>query len=147
MSGRNLIETEQKDGRETPIPRRVRHACDLLLSGEVGTIKAAAERVNLSREHLSRMLSRDHVRAYIARKTRENIAGLQMRAAAVLGSLLDRADSEHVKKDVALKVLALNGILPDGEGGVQVNVNVTPGYVIDLSGPDGKGPIIDGSQP
>lgn len=117
---------------ERRIPKRVRHACDLILSGECATIKAAAERVNLSREHLSRMIAQPHVQAYLTRKTRESIAGLQMRAAAVLDRLMS-AESEHVQKDVAIRVLELNGIRPP-PGDAPVQINISPGYVIDLSG-------------
>jgi hypothetical protein len=84
----------------------------------------------ISREHFSRHLSKPHIQAFYERRTREIIRGAQMRAAAKVSQLIE-AQSEHVASDTAFKVLAINGIKPADSQAV-VNVNVSPGYVIDL---------------
>ena len=54
-----------------PVSKKLRHAFDLLERGECRDIKAAAERVKLTREHLSRSLRLPHVQVFIARRARE----------------------------------------------------------------------------
>lgn len=113
------------------IPTRVRQAVDALIAGKVRTQKAAAELVGLSPEHLCRMIKKPMVQAFIAQRTRETIVNSQMIAAATLVRLLD-GESEHVQKDVALRILEIAGIKPSDTPGVSITLN-TPGYVIDLS--------------
>lgn len=124
-----------------PVPRKVRHALDLMLRGECKDIKAAAAQANLSREHLSRSLRMPHVQAFIARKSRETIAQHTIRASARIGELMD-ASSEHVSLDASKHVLAIEGIRPPDQAQGYVNVNVSVGYVIDLSG---AAKVIDGT--
>jgi hypothetical protein len=126
-------QTPQQPGKQPRIPRKVVHAIRLMLSGECSTIKAAAERAGLTREWLSKMLGRVHVQAFIAGETRKTIAAGQMRASARLVELVD-AGSEHVSLDAAKHVLAIEGIKPPDQGQVAVNVGVSVGYVINLSG-------------
>lgn len=116
-----------------PIPRKVRHALNLMFRGECKDIKAAAAQANLSREHLSRSLRMPHVQAFIARESRKTIAEHTIRASARIGELVDAA-SEHVSLDASKHVLAIEGIRPPDQGQVSVNVGVSVGYVIDLSG-------------
>jgi hypothetical protein len=114
------------------IPKRVRHACDLIASGECTTIKAAAERVKLSREHLSRMISKPHVQVFMQREARRTIALGVMRASHRVVELMD-ASSEHVSLDASTKVLAIEGIKPAESGThVSVSVDIKAGYVLDL---------------
>jgi len=108
-------------------------ACDLLASGECRTVTAAAERVGVSREWLSRLMQRSHIQAFIARKSRENIQRGMLRASHRVVELID-AQSEHVSLDASKHVLAIEGIRPPDQGQVSVNVGVSVGYVIDLSG-------------
>lgn len=116
------------------IPARVRHACDLLASGECKTIKAAAERAKLSREHLSRMLGRPHVQVFIEREARRTIAIGTLRASHRVLELVD-ATSEHVSFEAAKHTLAIGNIRPPEPGSqVNVSVGVSVGYVIDLTG-------------
>lgn len=122
-----------KPGKEPRIPARVRDACALLASGECKTVKAAAERVKLSRTHLSRMLGRTHVQVFIERESRRTIALGQLRASSRVIELLD-AQSEHVSLDASKHVLAIGNIRPPESGShVSVNVGVSVGYVIDLT--------------
>lgn len=111
---------------------RLKQACDLLASGECRTIKAAAERVGLSREHLGRMLDRPHVQAFLTRDARKTIAMGIARASRRMVELVD-ASSEHVSLDAAKHVLAIEGIKPASDRQVAVNVGLSVGYVIDLS--------------
>lgn len=113
------------------IPKRVRHACELIADGKVATITAAAERVGLSREHLSKTLSRPHVQAFIARKSRETIGTSILRASNRLVGLID-AKSEHVAAQVSERILTSEGILKTDQRAISVNVDVRAGFVLDL---------------
>ncbi|MGY4351231.1 hypothetical protein ACVWXM_007724 [Bradyrhizobium sp. GM7.3] len=138
------IETGGKPTKERRISKRLRHAIDLLTSGEAKTKKAAAEKAGLTRERFSRALKESHVQEYLAAQTRVLLAQAQGRAAAVLLTLMDSARSEHVKKDIAVHVLAINGHRPPDRNGPVFNVGFSVGYVIDLSGPRDAAPhIID----
>lgn len=118
---------------KTPrIPRKIKHAIRLLTTGECTTVKAAAERVGLTREWLSRNLTRDHVRVFADRTTRETIAAGMMRAGARLVELVD-AGSEHVSLDATKHMLGISGIKPANEANVSVSIELKAGYVIDLS--------------
>jgi hypothetical protein len=52
-----------------PISRRVKRAIRMMIDGKAKTITAAAELADLSREALSRALSRPHVVRYLHDKT------------------------------------------------------------------------------
>lgn len=69
---------------------------------------------------------------FIERRTRETIANGTLRASARLVELLD-ASSEHVSLDASKHLLAIEGIKPAAAPTTNVNLNVTCGYVIDLS--------------
>ncbi len=138
----NKVPAAPKRRRPPRIPKRVRHALSLIASGECATVKAAAERVGLSREHLSRMLGRDHVQAFLTQKARKTIAEGVLRASARVLELLD-AGSEHVSLDAARHVLAIEGIKPVEGPQVAVNVAISPGYVIDLRDP--REAVIEGA--
>jgi hypothetical protein len=121
--------------KPTKLPRiakRITQAIELIITGTVTTQKAAAERVGITPEHLSRMLSRDHVRVFIERRARQTIAAGQMRASARLVELVD-AGSEHVSLDATKHMLGISGIAPAPATQVNVNIELKAGYVIDLS--------------
>jgi hypothetical protein len=115
-----------------PISKKILHALRLLQRGECRDIKAAAERVGLSREHLSKSLRLPHVQVFIARESREIIALGSLRATARLIELID-AGSEHVSADVSKHVAAIGGIKPANDAQVSVNIDIKAGYVIDIS--------------
>jgi hypothetical protein len=125
-----------------PVSKRLRHALDLLHRGECKDIKAAAERVGMAREHLSRSLRLPHVQVFIARKARETISFGQLRASARLIELVD-AGSEHVSFEASKHTLAIEGIKPTADAQVSVNIDIKAGYVIDLTDKPGVGPMID----
>jgi hypothetical protein len=127
-------------GKRVRIPPKIAKAVQLLLTGECKTQKAAAERVGLNASYLCEALTKPKIQAFIARETRRTIQSGAMRASARLLELVD-ASSEHVSLDASKHVLAIEGIKPPNEGQVNVNVGVSVGYVIDLSG--GQQPVIE----
>jgi hypothetical protein len=124
---------DAKPARKPRISPRVVHAVELLVSGECRTIKAAAEKANLSREGLSKALSKVHVASYLEQQTRVTLARLQAPAVGTLAKLLAEASSEHVQNDVAKHVLAIAGHKPKADAQVSVNIDIKAGYVIDLT--------------
>lgn len=132
--------TKANSKRKPRISKKIKHAIDLLLSGECKTQKAAAIRANLTPDHFSRTLNKPHVREFVAQKVRKNIADLSIRASSRLMELME-SSSDQVSKDVALKVLAIEGIREPERHKTQVNVNITPGYIIDLSGKPKQEPV------
>lgn len=114
------------------ISRRIKAACDALVHGDVKTVTDAAAKANLSREHLSRELSKPHIAEYLRLKACRALAIGAGRAAAVKLELLDSA-SEHVRNDASAFVLGLAGIKPKSDAQVSVNIDIKAGYVIDLT--------------
>jgi hypothetical protein len=132
-SKQELTDTDAKPVRERRVSPRVRHAIDLLLTGECRLKKDAAAKAGLSPERLSRALKESHVAAYLSAQTHVLLAQSQAPAAATMLRLLDGAKSEHVMKDVAIHLLGINGHKPAAEPATLVNINIKAGYVIDLS--------------
>jgi len=116
------------------ISKPVLRACELLASGKAQTIIDAAAAVGLSREHLGRMLQRSHVQAFLANEARRTIGTSIWRASQVMVNLLG-AESEHVRAQVAGRLLTNEGILKSDQAHAAVSVAVSVGYVIDLSDP------------
>jgi hypothetical protein len=128
-----LSTTEAKPIRERRVSPRVRHAIDLLLTGQCRLKKDAAARAKLTPERLSRALKESHVVEYLTAQTRVLLAQSQAPAAATMLRLLDQAKSEHVQKDVAIHLLGINGHKPAAEPTTLVNISIRAGYVIDLT--------------
>lgn len=113
------------------VPKRIRHACELIADGEVKTIKAAAERVGMSREHLSRSLTKDHVQVFLKRAAAKTIAGASLRASRRMVELID-ARSEHVAAKVSERILTSEGILRTDHTQAPAGVDLRAGFVIKL---------------
>ena len=128
-----LTTTGEKPVRERRVSPRVRHAIDLLLTGQCRLKKDAAAKANLTPERLSRALKESHVVEYLTAQTRVLLAQSQAPAAATMLRLLGEAKSEHVQKDVAIHLLGISGHKPTADQLPQVNINIRAGYVIDLS--------------
>jgi hypothetical protein len=133
-----LTTIEPEHGQVTPngtkrvrISKRMQQVVELLLSGECRTQKAAAQRVDLHPDHVCRELKKPQIQAFIARRTRETLTNARLPAAGVLLSLLD-ADSEHVQRDVAIRVLEETGDLRVNTAQPIGNTDVSIGYVINL---------------
>jgi hypothetical protein len=118
--------------KERRVPRRIAEAINLMLTGEVTTQKAAAERVGMTPQHLSKMMQRDYVRVFCERRARQTIAAGQLRASRRLVELID-AGSEHVSLDATKHMLGIGGIAPAPTPSLNVNIELKAGYVIDLS--------------
>jgi hypothetical protein len=118
------------------ISKRMQQALSHLATKGVNQ-REAAKLAGLSEYHLSRELKKPQIQAFIARKSRENIQLGVLRASVRINELVD-ASSEHVSLDASKHVLAIEGIRPPDQGQVSVNVGVSVGYVIDLSGKAGN---------
>jgi phosphoenolpyruvate carboxylase len=128
---RDLANPAPQPTKRVRIPPRIRHACELLANGNVATVTAAAERAGLSREHLSKMLSQPHIRAFLTRKATETIRTASLRASNRLVELID-AKSEHVAAQVSERILTSEGILKSDQHAIAVNVDVKAGFILDL---------------
>jgi hypothetical protein len=116
-------------------PPKVRAAIEALVTGQVKTIKAAAEKVGLTRERLSRAFSEPHIAEALRTRAAREVALSSGRAAARLNQLID--SSSHKGALGATKFsLGVAGIKPAADSQVNVNLEIRAGYVIDLSEPD-----------
>ncbi|MCP3476721.1 hypothetical protein NLM33_41910 [Bradyrhizobium sp. CCGUVB1N3] len=86
----------------------------------------------MSREHLSRELSRPHISSYLHAKVQRHLSVAATRAGAVKVDLLE-SPNEMVRDRASSFVLGLAGIQPTNQPSVNVNIEVNAGYVIDLS--------------
>jgi hypothetical protein len=120
-----------------PISRKVRAAIDALVTGRAKTNTAAAEMAGLSREHLSRELSRPHIAQFLQDKVSRSLALSSARAGAVKTELLD-CENAMVRDRASSFVLGLVGIKPETAPSASINIEIRAGYVIDLSEPDDK---------
>jgi ParB-like chromosome segregation protein Spo0J len=112
-------------------PPKVRAAIEALVTGQVKTITAAAKKVGLSRERLSRALSESHNAAALRQRAEREVAMSAGRAAARLNQLID-STSQRVALEATKFSLGVAGIKPASDA-VSVNVGVqVAGYVIDL---------------
>jgi hypothetical protein len=120
--------------RRRPIPKRVREAITLIVEGRVKSIAAAARKVKLSREYLSRTLGEPHVTAHLRDKAARAVAISSGHAAARVTELITRSRSEHVAFEASKFSLGVAGIRPQPEAQLNVNINIkAAGYVIDLA--------------
>lgn len=134
-----LVDPRMLDGRNGKpkrISKKMREAVSLILTGEVTTMKAAAERIGLAPKYLRRALRLPHVGAYVETRTRETLSEGKLLATSRLISLI-HAKSEHVSLDASVTTLGINGITPPERGGtninLQINNGISAGYVIDLT--------------
>jgi hypothetical protein len=97
-------------------PPWVRQAVDLLLSDPAIEITDIAEKVQLSRERVSRALGEPHVTAYIQRRASRKVARLAAKGAARMEQLLAKAKSEQVQYRAAEFVLEASGIARANHG-------------------------------
>jgi hypothetical protein len=144
LSRMNEIVPGKKPKKERPLPRKISQAVEMLVSGEKKTITSTALALGLTREHLSKSLRTPRAQAFIEQRTREVLSASRMPAAATLLRLLEFAQSERIKTDIAIHLLAVNNHKPPSNGAPIVNVGLSVGYVIDLSGaPRDTQPTLD----
>jgi hypothetical protein len=130
-------------------PPKVRAAIEALVTGQVRTITAAAKKVGLTRERLSRAFSEPHnVEALRTRAARE-VSLSSGRAAARLNQLID-STSQRVALEATKFSLGVAGIKPAADAQLNVNLDLRAGYVIDLRDRNDRGPLpavtIDGDD-
>ncbi|WBL82297.1 hypothetical protein I3J27_18365 [Bradyrhizobium xenonodulans] len=130
----------EKPERPKPISKKVRTGIDLMVSGDAKDITAAAKRVGLSREHLSRELRKPHIAQVMRDKTLANLSINAMKAGATKVRLLD-SENGMVADRASTFVLGVAGIAPTPQPSVSVNVNIRAGYVIDLTEPNDGEPM------
>jgi hypothetical protein len=114
------------------VSKRVKDAVEALCTGDAKTIKAAAKKVGMARESLSRALDKPHVAELMRTRTIRQLARASARAGAVKEELLD-SDNELVRDRASSFILGLQGIAPASDPTVAVNISIKAGYVIDLS--------------
>lgn len=133
MTTTDLATTDKAPARPSHyrISTKVRKGCEALVSGAAKTVTDAAKLANISREELSRALSKPHVAEFLKQKACRALAMAAGRAAAKKVELLE-AESEHVQNDASTYLLALAGIKPAADAQVSVNIELKAGYVIDL---------------
>jgi hypothetical protein len=127
-------------------PKRVREAIDHYVTGRARSITAAAKKVGLSREYLSRSLSQPHVSAFLRDKAARQVAMGAGRAAARLNQLLD-SKSEHVSLEATKFSLGVAGTKPAPDAQLSVNIEQKAGYVIILGKPGEPDTRIVGGVP
>jgi hypothetical protein len=115
-------------------PPKVRAAIEALVTGQVRTIKAAAQRVGVSREYLSRAFSLPHNAEALRTRALREVALSSGRAAARLNQLID-STSQRVALEATKFSLGVAGIKPAADANVSLNITLKAGYVIDLSEP------------
>jgi DNA-binding phage protein len=94
------------------ISAKVRAAVDAMVAGTAKTITDAADHAGLSREHLSRELSKPHVTEHLRQKIKRSLAAGAARAGVTKLALLD-SPNEMVRDRASSYVLGLIGIVPD----------------------------------
>jgi hypothetical protein len=117
--------------RLQPVPKKVRQAIELLVSGQCSSIKKAAEKVGWARETLSRRLSQPECAEALRTRAAREVAMSAGRAAARLSRLID-STSERVAFEATRFALATAGIKPASDAQFTVNLDLRAGYVLDL---------------
>jgi hypothetical protein len=119
------------------ISAKVRSGIDAMVTGDCKTIKDAAEKAGLSREHFTRELSKPHIAEHLRQKVLRSLAIAAARAGAVKGELLD-SNNDMVRDRASTFVLGLADIAPASAPSLSVNLEIRAGYVIDISPEPGE---------
>jgi hypothetical protein len=115
-------------------PPKVKAAIEALVTGQVRTIVAAAQKVGLTRERLSRAFSEPHIAEALRTRAAREVELSSGRAAARLTQLID-STSQKVALEATKFSLGVAGIRPAADAQVSLNIELKAGYVIDLSEP------------
>lgn len=101
---------------------KTRRAIGALLSGEAKNQRHAAEIAGMHDTHLSTALKKPSVREYIASTVRHRLTTVGIMAASrVAEALVETAESEYVRADMAKWLLGVSGVKPESE---RVTTNV-----------------------
>jgi hypothetical protein len=130
-------------------PPRVRAAIEALVTGQARTITAAAKKVGLTRERLSRAFSEPHNAEALRTRAAREVALSSGRASARLNQLID-STSQRVALEATKFSLGVAGIKPAADNvSVNIGLELRAGYVIDLRGRGDRSPLpavtIDGA--
>jgi hypothetical protein len=125
------------------ISGKVKAAIDAMVNGDCKNITAAAEKVGMARESLSRALNKPHIAEFMRQKVIRSLAMASARAGAVKQELLD-SDNAMVRDRASSFVLGLAGIQPVNSPSINVNLEIRAGYVIDIS--PGPREVVDPSD-
>ncbi len=117
------------------ISAKVRAAIDALVAGKVKTFTDAADNAGISREHLSRELSKPHVTEHMRQKTMRRLVVGAPHAASTKLALLD-SPNEMVRDRASSFVLGLAGIVPETSS-VDRSSAMLPGLQIVIVQPPG----------
>lgn len=131
----------ERPARPKPVSKKIVAAIDSMVRGDVKTITAAAEQAGISREHLSRELSRPHIAKLLQEKVARNLAMSSARAGATKVDLLDSAN-DMVRDRASSFILGLTGHSPDAAGSNRPGGGQRAGWIIDLSEPTQPGLVI-----
>ena len=124
----------ESPAKKTRKPRKsVQKAARLLESGEAVTVASAARILGVSQSTLNRQFERKEVHAYLVRKATALMLAGVVRAARVKLELMETGP-DKVRSAIATEILAIAGIKAKAET-QDVNVTVSPGYVVRLDEP------------
>ena len=125
--------TTQPQSKLRKPPPKVRAAIEALVTGQARTITAAAKKVGLTRERLSRAFSEPHIAEALRTRAAREVALSSGRAAARLNQLID-STSQRVALEATKFSLGVAGIKPAPDNvSVNIELEIKAGYVIDLS--------------
>jgi hypothetical protein len=133
------------DAAPRRISKKVIAAIDVLVDGTAKTVTAAADHAGLSREHLSRELSKPHVTEHLRQKIKRSLAVGAARAGVTKLALLD-SPNEMVRDRASSYVLGLIGIVPDSSP-VDRSAIQQPGLQIVIYGSPDRPPVVVGPAP
>lgn len=125
-----------------PISAKVRAAIDAMVADTAKTITDAAAVAGISREHLSRELSKPHVAEHMRQKIKRTLVVGAARAGATKLALLD-SSNEMVRDRASSYVLGLIGVVPEAAASAAPSGIASPGVVIQIITHDPRPPMID----
>jgi hypothetical protein len=113
--------------RQRRISKRVNAAINLLVSGDVKTIKEAADKAGMARKSLSRALSTPHVAEHLAHQGCE----VSRHGGRAPGRSKPTCSTATTRSPATVR--ARSGIQPTTKTSVSVNLELRAGNIIDLS--------------
>jgi hypothetical protein len=131
--------------RPKRISHKVRTAIDAMVAGTAKTITDAAAYAGLSREHLSRELSKPHVTEHLRQKIKRSLAVGAAHAGVTKMALLD-SPNEMVRDRASSFILGLIGVAPETSSIDRPGIQQA-GLQIVIYGNPGKPPVTIGPGP
>ncbi|MGY3344684.1 MULTISPECIES: hypothetical protein [unclassified Bradyrhizobium] len=128
------------------ITKKIKTAVDALVAGEAKTVTEAAAAAGITREHLSRELSRPHIAEHLRSKVLRRLAVAAARAGDTKVNLLD-SSNELVRDRASSFILGLAGISPETASVAPSSGAVIPGLQIVLIQGGEQQVVSGGPQP